>query len=59
MISYTNDIIIQKSTIHIYFAVISEINIVAIIHIKRRGNPQVLPFPTKQLVQNSFFFCGI
>lgn len=38
-ISNRNYIVIQKGTIHIYFAVIPEINIVAIIHIKWCGNP--------------------
>lgn len=51
-------IVIQKRTIHIYFAVVSKINIISIVCIERCRNPQIfsfsrLPYIVPQIWNNS------
>ena len=47
IIADPDNIIVQKSTIHVYFTIIAKINIVTIIDIERSGNPEIFSFSAK------------
>ena len=42
-------IVIQKCTVHIYFAVVAKENVISVIHIKGRGNPEVFSHSPQKL----------
>ena len=36
-----DEIVVQKSAVHVYFAIIAEINIISVVYIERSGNPEI------------------
>ena len=49
-------VVVQKRAAHVHFAVVAEVNVVPIIHIEGRRDPQVCAAPAQQLRQNAVLF---
>ena len=48
IVTNANDVVIQKSAVHIHFAVVSKIDLIAVINVKRRCDPQIFPFSAQK-----------
>ena len=55
IVAYDDAVIVQKRAVHVHFAVVAKIDVVAVIRIKRRGDPQVGAAPAQQFGQNAVF----
>ncbi len=56
-VAYLYDVVIQKGAVHIHFTAVAEMDIFAVIHIKRGSYPQICPAAAQQAGQN-FILCG-
>ena len=36
-----DEIVVPKSTVYVYFAIIAEVNIISVVYIERSGNPEI------------------
>lgn len=54
-----NAVVVQKGAVHVDFAVVAKIDVVAVVHIKRRCDPQVFAASAQKLGQDAFLLCKV